>query len=133
MIHVEIATRAENLNPQINKLHNNLVYNTDFVFTVYTEGWRKRCVVPAGAAATKRVKPRRARAEIIEQCLKIARRDGYPLSWRDVDQATIDVMREDGCDAAYLFFRSAASYIRGFATKLWRYWYVPKLESEQQK
>ena len=133
MIAVENISPVQNINPQANLLHNRWVLNNDFVFTLVTPTYHKRIVVPAKGADFKRLKPRRIRAELVHQALKLAHQHGALISHRQRDTAYLQVLKQDGCGAGYRLFRLAGLTLKGSVTKLWGYWAVPKASAQPQE
>lgn len=144
MIRIELNTAIGNVQFRQDPKRNVFYNASSFVFYVVDprprkriftaddgikriEVWafRARLVAPPASVTTKKLRPRRLRADMTRGAMLQFRADGGPVSWKQVDDAYLIVARHDGCGKGWLAFRHVSLYLGGIVRRLWRYWKVP--------
>jgi len=125
---IEMATPANNILVRPDRVTNRMVGNTDFVFSYFTDTTRGRLLVKGKHLAFDNPRPRRLRARVVRAAMRIAKKQGHFISWKQTDDAFLGVLKEDGATLPFRLSRAAWFYLTGLLRHGVGYFVVPVKE-----
>lgn len=129
--HVEVVTRRENTLFQ--PTEQGWRTNADFIYKAIFPMFRDRRVVSARAFQVRKLGPyTRMRARMVHADLKAFRQLYDDISWKQADDAYLDVLRQDGASPAFITWRRIWLRVTGFLRKAGKYWYLPEHRRPRQ-